>query len=118
MRLTATCHHNSPELKSLSKKFVEEKVTRAPYLFYLWGHSYEFESNNNWEVIEDFARYTGNRDDIWYATNIEIYDYIEAYSRLVFSADGRRIKNPSCIKVCFEHNGKLIEIEAGTMVEI
>jgi hypothetical protein len=118
MRLTATCHHNSPELKSLSKRFVEEKVTRAPYLFYLWGHSYEFESNNNWEVIEDFARYTGNRDDIWYATNIEIYDYIDAYSRLVFSADGRRVKNPSCIKVCFEHNGKLIEIEAGTMVEI
>jgi len=118
MRLTATCHHNSPELKSLSKKFVEDKVTRAPYLFYLWGHSYEFESNDNWNVIEEFASFMGNRDDIWYATNIEIYEYIDAYNRLVFSADGKLVKNPSITKVFFEYNGKDIEIEAGEIIEI
>ena len=118
MRLTATCHHNSPELQSLAKKFVEDKVTHAPYLFYLWGHSYEFEANNNWNVIENFAQYIGNRDDIWYATNIEIYDYIDAYNRLVFSVDGKRVKNPSGIKVWFEHSEKIIEIEAGAMIGI
>lgn len=118
LRLTATCHHNSPELKSLSKKFVEDKVTRAPYLFYLWGHSYEFESDDNWDVIEEFASYTGNRDDIWYATNIDVYDYIDAYTRLVFSVDGKRVKNPSSIKVCFECNGEIIEIKAGEMIEL
>lgn len=118
LRLTATCHHNSPEIKSLSKRFVEDKVTRSPYLFYLWGHSYEFESDNNWDVIENFAAYTGKRDDIWYATNIDIYDYIDAYSRLVFSADGKIVKNSSSTKVCFEYNGNTVEIEAGTMVKI
>jgi hypothetical protein len=118
LRLTATCHHNSPELKSLSKKFVEDKVTRAPYLFYLWGHSYEFEGNNNWNVIEEFASFVGNRDDIWYATNIEIYDYIDAYNRLIFSADGKRIMNPSSKNIFFEFNGSIIEIEAGAMIEI
>lgn len=115
MKLTATCHHNSPELQNLAKKFVEDKVTRAPYLFYLWGHSYEFEENNNWNVIENFAEYIGNRNDIWYATNIEIYDYIDAYNRLIFSADGKRVKNPSAMKVWFEYSGKLVEIEPGSM---
>jgi hypothetical protein len=118
LRLTATCHHNSPELPNLAKQFVEDKVTRAPYLFYLWGHSYEFEANDNWNVIEDFAGYTGHRDDIWYATNIEIYDYVDAYHRLVFSIDGKRVKNPSNSKVWFEYSGKIIEVEAGAMIEI
>jgi hypothetical protein len=118
LRLTATCHHNSPELQSLAKKFVEDKITSTPYLFYLWGHSYEFEANDNWHIIEDFAEYTGNRDDIWYATNIEIYDYIEAYNRLVFSAGGNRIKNPTDKKVWFEYSRTMIEVEAGAIIEI
>lgn len=118
LRLTATCHHDSPELQSLAKKFVEDKVTGEPYLFYLWGHSYEFEANNNWHVIEDFARYVGNRDDIWYATNIEIYDYIDAYKRLIFSIDGKSVINPSNRNLWLEYSEKIIEIEAGTMTEI
>lgn len=118
LRLTATCHHNSPELKNLAKKFVEDRPTTSPYLFYLWGHSYEFEADDNWNVIEEFGEYIGNREDIWYATNIEVYDYIEAYNRLVFSADGKRVKNPSSIKVWFEHSGKIIKINAGEMIEL
>lgn len=116
LRLTATCHHDSPELQNLAKKFVEDKVTCSPYLFYLWGHSYEFEANDNWNVIEDFAKYVGNRDDIWYATNIEVYDYIEAYNRLIFSMDGKRIKNPSSTKVWFQYENRIIEIEAGATI--
>ena len=45
-------------------------------MFYLWGHSYEFDENDNRDVIEKFAEFVGGRDDIWYATNIEIYDYV------------------------------------------
>jgi peptidoglycan/xylan/chitin deacetylase (PgdA/CDA1 family) len=118
LRLTATCHHNSPELQNLAKKFVEDKVTRAPYLFYLWGHSYEFEADDNWKVIEDFAEFISKRDDIWYATNIEIYEYIDAYNRLIFSVDGRHVKNPSNTKVWFEYLDRIIEVDAGAMVEI
>lgn len=118
MRLTATCHHKSPELENLSKKFVEDEVTHSPYLFYLWGHSYEFEADNNWNVIEDFGKYVGKREDIWYATNIEIYEYIEAYNRLIFSSYGKKIKNPSSIKIWFEYDEKIIEIDAGEIIEI
>lgn len=118
LRLTATCHHNSHELQNLAKRFVEDKVTRAPYLFYLWGHSYEFEADCNWSVIENFADYVGNRNDIWYATNMEIYEYIEAYNRLIFSVDGKFAQNPSNMNIWFEYSDKIIEIGAGAKIEI
>lgn len=56
-------------------------------MFYLRGHGYEFDNDNNWEVIERFAQYAGGRDGIWYATNIEIYDYVKAYKSLQTSYD-------------------------------
>lgn len=95
LRLDPTCHHGDPELMKLAKRFVEDKRNWSPMLFYLWGHSYEFEDNQNWNIIEEFAEYIGGRDDIWYATNIEIYDYIQAYKQLIFSADGMKAYNPT-----------------------
>lgn len=99
LRLDATCHHNDPQLMTLAEKFVTNSDGRHPKLFYLWGHSYEFEANDNWDVIEKFAEYVGGKEDIWYATNIEIYDYIEAYNRLQWSADMTMVHNPSAISV-------------------
>jgi len=118
LRMPATCHHDSRELMTLAEKFCDGKVSREPWLFYLWGHSYEFEANNNWHVIEEFARYMGGRDDIWYATNIEIYDYIDDYNRLQFSAEGTRIKNPTARKLWFEMDGRLFDIAPGQIMEI
>lgn len=118
MKLPATCHHNTPRLMELGSKFVEDKVTRAPYLFYLWGHSYEFEAQNNWNVIEDFAKYVGYKEDIWYATNIEIYEYIDAFKRLIFSMNGKRIKNPTSTNIWFTLNGAAIKIKAGETITL
>lgn len=97
---------------------MEDEVTRTPYLFYLWGHSYEFEVYDNWNVIVKSAEYIGNRDDIRYATNIEIYEYIDAYNHLVFSSNGKLVKNPIDRKIWFDHSGTIIGVKAGTMIEI
>jgi hypothetical protein len=43
----------------------------------------------------------GQREDVWYATNIEIYDYVQAYRRLIWTADLSRVTNPSAIPVSF-----------------
>lgn len=101
LRLPSTCHHNNPRLMELAKKFVEDPVNRMPLLFYVWGHSYEFDINNNWDKIETFCEYIGGKDDIWYATNIEIYEYIEAYGRLKTSADGKIVYNPTSTTLYF-----------------
>lgn len=74
LRLTATCHHDDPNMMALLDKFLTAPATGTPLLFYLWGHSYEFDENNNWDLIEAFFQKVSRRDDIWYATNIEIYD--------------------------------------------
>ena len=105
LRMPATCHHNNLHLMELAKKFVEDSRDRTPMLFYLWGHSYEFERDDNWEVIEEFAEYIGKREDIWYATNIEIYDYMKAFEQLIFSADGRQAWNPTAIDLYLKYNG-------------
>lgn len=106
LRMPATCHHNNLHLMELAKKFVEDSRDRTPMLFYLWGHSYEFERDDNWEVIEEFAEYIGKREDIWYATNIEIYDYMKAFGQLIFSADGRQAWNPTAIDLYLKYNGR------------
>lgn len=119
-----TCHHNNPKLMELAHNFIEGKKSynfwyNSPKLFYLWGHSYEFNNKDNWQVIEEFAKYVGNRDDVWYATNGEIYDYIKAYDSLEFSVDGKIIYNPTCqdVYMCyFEQNivvpmGETVKVE-------
>ena len=116
LRLEATCHHNDPELMKLAKRFVETKDWWDPMLFYLWGHSYEFEQFDNWDVIEKFCEYIGNRDDIWYATNIEIYDYCNAFSQLIFSTDMTKCMNPTSQQLWFTYDDKDVTVPAGAVV--
>jgi hypothetical protein len=116
--MPATCHHNDPRLMDLARAFVETTQFNDPPLFYVWGHSYEFDAWNNWNVIEEFAEYIGNRSDIWYATNIEIYDYIEAFNSLQFSAAGTRVYNPTLIDVWFVNREKLYSVKSGETVEL
>lgn len=107
LRLKATCHHADPNLMELAHKFVEKEWKTAPALFYVWGHTFEFEGDNNWEIIEEFAEYIGNREEIWYATNIEVYDYVQAYNQLVFSANGKKVYNPTAYDIYFEKDKKI-----------
>ena len=123
LRLPATCHHANPRLMELAKQFVEGEDSpyfwrRQAKLFYLWGHSYEFDTYQNWEIIEKFAAYIGGRDDIWYATNGEIYEYVQAFDRLQFSADGTSVYNPSVIDVYIDSLDGQFIVPAGKTVKL
>lgn len=113
-----TCHHNDPKLMQYAERLVNGKPTPQPRLFYLWGHSYEFDRDDNWELIEKFAEYIGGHDDIWYATNIEIIDYMEAYGRLKFSMNGKRIYNPSSIELWFSKGADAYSVAPGETIEL
>ncbi|MCR5263963.1 MAG: polysaccharide deacetylase, partial [Clostridiales bacterium] len=82
------------------------------------GHSYEFNNNDNWDVIERFCDKMGGRDDIWYATNGMIYDYVKAYEALDATLDGSVIKNPTSIDVYFESDGVKYAVKAGETLRI
>lgn len=112
LRLAPTCHHNDPKLFELLDTFLSTAPDR-PFLFYLWGHSYEFESHDNWQRIEEFAERAGCRDDVWYATNVEIYDYMDAYHRLRFSLDGSFVYNPTATTAWFWREGKNVSVAPG-----
>ncbi len=103
LTLHPTCHHKNPKLMDYARQFAEtnSRYTSENRMFYVWGHTYEFDDQDNWEIIEEFAKYIGNREDIWYATNIEIYDYVKAYENLQVSMDGTIVHNPSAIDVWF-----------------
>lgn len=115
LTLHPTCHHKNPKLMELAKHFAEDRSRYISdnWMFYLWGHSYEFDNDNNWNVIEEFAEYIGGRDEIWYATNIEIYDYIKAYESLQTSVDKSIIHNPTATDVWFVQDDETYCVRAG-----
>ena len=113
-----TAHHTNPELFGYIDKFLNEPMSsydasQTPRLFYLWGHSFEFENNKNWDLLDKICSALSNKPDVWYATNIEIYDYVSAYRSLVFSADGSTVYNPTLLTVWFTEDGKLFSVKSG-----
>lgn len=116
LRLPATCHHTDPQTLELARQFVDMKPERDAQLFYLWGHSYEFERDDNWDVIEQFLDIVSGKPDTWYATNIQIADYLEAYARLRYSADGKTVDNPSCTDVWLSVDGVVVKVSAGKSI--
>ena len=86
---------------------------------YVWGHSYEFDKDDNWQLMEDFCAMMGGREDIWYATNIEIVDYLEVFRRLRFAADNSFVHNPSAASAWLRVNdGEPVEIPGGTTMTL
>lgn len=115
LRMPATCHHNDSRLFDLAETFVggNPGAWDTPWLFYVWGHAYEFDADNNWDRIESFCEKVGCREDVWYATNMEVYEYVEAYRALHFSVEGQYVYNPSAIPVWFEYAGVTCKVEPG-----
>ena len=120
LRLETTCRHKAPNLFELLDEFLappKKTFFRSPpRLFYLWGHSYEFALDDNWDMIERFLERIGNRDDIHYATNMELYEYIKAYDSLVFGVNGNMVYNPTSIDVYLDFWGRKIVAKAGETV--
>ena len=114
LELHPTCHHNNPELMNLLDDFLKaDPYPARSMMFYLWGHSYEFDDNNNWNVIENFAEKAGGDPDVWYATNIEIYDYVNAYRSLISTVDETVVYNPTAIDVWVWDGNNKVCIKAG-----
>ncbi len=74
LRYRGTCHHADDELFALGEQFLNLTPDK-PQIFYVWGHSYEFDLDNGWERIERFCRMMSGKDDILYGTNQEVFEY-------------------------------------------
>ena len=107
-----TCHHYEDLIED-GKRFLDVPDYIELPLMYVWGHSFEFGRADDWTVIEEFAQMMSDKSDIWYATNMEICDYLTATKSLEYSADESMVHNPSAVSVWYEQNGQISEIKAG-----
>ena len=120
-----SAHHDNPEIMDYIDKFLKLDISpatyhaeRIPRLFYIWGHSFEFDKKNNWEHMEEVCQKLSGNDEIWYATNIEIYDYVKAYKSLIYSADSYKVYNPTLFTVWIDVDGVLYSIAPGETLRI
>lgn len=73
-RLDPSVHICDAEnLFRMAEEFINLK-TDKPQLFYVWGHSYEFDMapQMTWERVEEFCQLISGKKDIIYGTNIEV----------------------------------------------
>ena len=74
-------------------------------------------TEEDWAHMEQVVKTVANNDKIWYATNLDIYNYMTAQRQLQISVDETVFYNPSAITVWVERNKKdIIEIPAGQTV--
>jgi glycosidase len=104
-------------LMELGEQFLGLFKKQYLYLMYVWGHSYEFDDRNNWDLMERFCAMMGGKDDIWYCTNIEFMDCMDDYQRLQFAADNSFVFNPNA-RDCWVsvNDGTIVRLPAGETV--
>lgn len=114
-----TCHHR--EALELVPRFKDFSRHDRFALFYVWGHSYEFDRNlpdNNWEMMEQVCETLAGDEAVWYATNMELYHYRQALNRLEFSMDGTRVHNPSAMEVWITAHHQPVRIPGGALLPL
>lgn len=98
LRLDPTCIHYDPAFPELREQFFQPDDPDFPRrvrlkLFYIWGHSYEF--RNAWDGLRRVCEAVAGKEEVWYATNGEIIDYMEAYRSLRRTVEGNILYNPT-----------------------
>lgn len=117
-----TCHHNDPKIFELIDNYLNLKQ-RPPYavplVFYIWGHSYEFEDCDNWGRMENILeKLNEKKDDLFFATNGYLYDYVTGFDRLELSLDNTVIYNPTSTDYYLEVEYKNYLLKAGSVLKI
>ncbi len=116
MRWDPTCHFT--EAESLLDKFFSPMNYDFMRVFYIWGHSYELWDEERWANLERLLQKLSGRDDVWYATNIQIVEYMHAVRALRFSAECDTVYNPSAIPVWLEADRKVFVAEPGKVTSL
>ena len=71
-RFNPTVYHmETDKMFELAHEFIEMKAD-TPKIFYVWGHSYEFDGFDLWDKMEEFCELISGRNDIFYGTNREV----------------------------------------------
>ena len=108
----ATAHQFHATPAPVPQRFAEFHANpRSTGVFFIWGHTYEFE--NRWDDLEKIFKPLAGKPDVWYCTNIELFDYEAARQCLVIAANRASVFNPSALPVTIKADGRLLDVPAG-----
>lgn len=71
LRFKPCYHHNDAGIFEGIEKFLMMEV-KEPALFYVWGHSYELDADQNWDHMEKILKRLAGHNDIFYGTNAQV----------------------------------------------
>lgn len=93
--------------------------TKELALFDIWGHSWEMGTDQKkWEETEKFFKLVANNPEIYYAKQIDLVDYINAYRNLKFSVNKDKVTNTSSLLVYIKINNKIFSIPSGATINL
>lgn len=98
MRWTPTCHHNDA-FEGMAERFLNTPEFQKIPLLYVWGHSFEFHREQTWKQMTDFCQRISGYENVWYTTNIDYVNYMNAARNLIFNAACTRVENLSKIQI-------------------
>jgi peptidoglycan-N-acetylglucosamine deacetylase len=118
----ATAHQFSESPLAIGERFLKwYENPHAQGLYFIWGHSYEFNTEDpkrNWSNLQRLFQPLAGKPDVWYCTNIQLFDYEEARKRLVIAANRGSAFNPSALAVTLKADDRLLTIPPGTTVAL
>jgi peptidoglycan/xylan/chitin deacetylase (PgdA/CDA1 family) len=108
--------HQYGSVSELFEKYYGNE--RHSGVFYIWGHGYEFERTQDWAGLERIYKPLSGKPDIWYCTNIELFDYEDARQRLIIAANRATVYNPSSQPVTINVDGRLMDVPSGKLLTL
>lgn len=67
-------HEDWDKLFEIGEEFLKFEG-KTPQIMYIWGHSYEFDIYpERWQQFEGFCEMMSKRNDIFYGTNIQVFE--------------------------------------------
>lgn len=110
----ATSAHQFAQAPSVPERFGALSADRDwSGVFHVWGHAFEFHDRRDWGALERIYRPLSGRDDVWYCTNIELFDHEDARRRVVVAPNRESARNPSARVVTLNVDGRLVDLPPG-----
>ena len=94
-------YHITPELRPFVKGFL--LTDRELAVCQIVGHSYDLDTENLWETLEEICAQVAEQEDVWCCTNLELVRYLKAMEAF----DGT---NRSDLDLWFENDGKIVKV--------
>ena len=102
-------------LDEISSNFASEGVDGELKLCTVWGHSWEYKEESDWQALEKFCA-DWSKKNVWRASFGEIARYIIAVRSLEWTPDRKMVRNPSGETIYMGKAGKLCMLRPGEII--